>query len=235
MHLETRGRTEGRVGIGVPAGTPAGMYNLSVNLSDGAGQGLLLGLNVEVLRVLDFTASVQPAVRPAAAGRLARFTLLLDNLGNSAEEIRLSPGGNRPSWISPAEGMTLLNRSGGREVELRVRSSPDAMPGKYRLSIIAVGEANETREVVFYLNVKEASTSTGDLPCILGALLIAAASAAAYLVRRRMRRAQEELDELESATGAGRAAGAAEREEGKGEGAAAAADAEEPPLITRNG
>lgn len=199
INIEAQGERQRQAIIGVPAGTVAGDYNLSLNLSDGAGNWLLLPLKVEVLRILNFTASVQPSVRSAPAGRMASFTLLLENRGNSPEKVRLSPAGGRASWVAPAEPIAMVNYSGGMEIELRVRSAPDAMPGKYRLSVLAVGEDNQTREVVFFLNVKEGSTSTGDMPCILGALLIAAASAAAYLVRRRMKNAQGDTEDQDRA------------------------------------
>ena len=192
-NLEPRRALQGQLLLGVPPRTPAGPYNLTVNITDGTGASILLPLEVEVLRVHDFTASVRPAVRSAAPGKRAVFTLVLENLGNSPEQVRLVPNGSRASWVSPALKLAMLGLYGGNETELWVRSRPDAAPGKYNLSLLAIGEDNATCQLFFTLVVREASVSTGDLPCLVAALLMALASAAVYLARKRARRAAERL------------------------------------------
>jgi len=189
MNIVAGGRLERHLIVGLLARTPAGSYDLSLNLSYSTGQWQLLPLMVEVPRVFDFTSSIRPATRSVVAGKHALFTLVLDNLGNSPELVRLSPAGARASWITMALNSTVVNYSGESQIEMRVRPGPEAMPGKYRLSILASGEGNETREVYFNLTVRETETSGSDMPCILGALMIAAASAAAYLARRKLRQA----------------------------------------------
>jgi uncharacterized membrane protein len=195
MALEAGGGREGRVSIGIPARTPAGIFGLILNLSYGTGNILLLPLTVEVPRIFGFTCSVMPASRTVGAGKEALFTLRLENLGNSPETITLTPAGARAAWIHPAENATLVNYSGGRETGLRVRPGPEAMPGKYRLVLLAAGEGNDTCDISLNLTVKEAATGTSDLPCLLGAMLVLAASTAAYLVRRKLSRASGATDD----------------------------------------
>ena len=77
------------------------------------------------------------AARSVAAGRQAIYTIILDNLGNSPELVRLSPAGARASWISPAQNSTIVNYSGSSQIEIRVRPGPEVMPGNYRLSLLA--------------------------------------------------------------------------------------------------
>ena len=185
-------RLEGHIVVGTPARTRAGSYDLWLNLTYATGQWHVLPLTVDVPRVFHFTTSVSPTARSVAAGRQAIYTIILDNLGNSPELVRLSPAGARASWISPAQNSTIVNYSGSSQIEIRVRPGPEVMPGNYRLSLLASGEGNETREVQFNLTVREAQTSRSDVPCILGALLIAAASAAVYLARRKLRLAQDD-------------------------------------------
>jgi uncharacterized membrane protein len=190
------GRTTLKVAI--PPNTPAGLYNLTVNLTDGAGAVRVLGLSVEVLRVHNFTAAISPETVSAPPGRRVSFVLRLDNLGNSPENVTLATGGKHAPWISPETGRVVLNFSSGRDVTVFVRSDPDARPGRYQLNLTASGEDGRMREVVFHLNVKEGATTVNDLPCWLGAVIVLAAAVAALLVRNRALKAQREA-ELEKA------------------------------------
>jgi uncharacterized membrane protein len=189
LALQAGARREERLCISIPGGTPAGIRELAVNISYGTKSFLLLPLTVEVPRIFGLNCSITPAGRSVGAGKQASFDLRIDNLGNSPEKIMLAGSGPRASWIHPAEDTLLVNLSGGREMELRVRPGPEAMPGKYLLVLLVTGEGNDSCNVSFNLTVREAATATSDLPCLLGAALLLAASTVAYVVRRRLPRA----------------------------------------------
>ena len=192
--------------VTVPLSSRAGVYDLAVNLTDGAGAFQVLPLTVEVLRVHNFTAAISPAVMSALPGRRVAFTLSLDNLGNSPENVTLSAGGKHSSWVSPETGQATLNYSSGKDVTVFVRSDPDARAGKYQLNLTVAGEDGQSRELRFELNVKEGVTTVNDLPCWLAVVIVLAAVAAALLVRRRMQTAQREA-ELEKAPAEGHGKG----------------------------
>jgi uncharacterized membrane protein len=172
--------------IGIPVGTRAGKNGLAVNISYGNGGFIVVPLTVEVPRMFGFNCSVEPAGRSVLAGRQAIFTLRIENMGNSPENITLSGAGQKASWVHPGEVFVLLNHSGGREVQILVRPGPEAMPGNYVLELRASGEGNDSDNVSFGLTVKDAPTGTGDLPCLLGAALLLVASVAVYIARRRL-------------------------------------------------
>jgi len=174
--------------IEVPAGTAAGANVLQVNVSWGAGLFSLLPLTVDVPRVLGFDCSVQPPGRAVLPGREANFTILLDNTGNSPENISLSGTGRLAGWVLPAERTVTVNRSGTREVRLGVRPGPGAVPGRYTIGFAAVGEGNDSRNVLLNLTVKEAATGSGEFPCLAAAAVLMGVAAVAWLARRRLAR-----------------------------------------------
>jgi uncharacterized membrane protein len=200
LAIEAGATRQQGLGISIPAGTPAGIRELSVNISYGTRSFQLLSLAVEVPRLFGFSCSVQPAGRTVLAGKEASFDLRIDNLGNSPETIMLTGAGRCAAWVHPALSPVLVNRSAGREMELRVRPGPDAMPGRYLLMMVATGEGNDTCNVSFNLTIKEAATGTSDIPCLLGAVLLLAASSAAYLVRRKLSRAAGATDDPDAAS-----------------------------------
>jgi uncharacterized membrane protein len=190
-----------RLSIGIPGWAPAGITELAVNVSYGKGGSQLLSLTVEVPRIFAINCSIIPAGRSVGAGKQASFELRIDNLGNSPEKIMLAGSGARAGWIHPAEDNLLVNLSAGREMELRVRPGPEAMPGKYILWMVATGEGNDTCNVSFNLTIQEAATGTSDIPCLLGAVIFLAVSAAAYLVRRKLARdARRSCDDVPDRT-----------------------------------
>ena len=185
LALEPRALRQQWIAIDVPAGTPAGIYGLAVNISWGAGSQMLLPLSVEVPRVFGFSCSVQPEGRSVPAGKEAAYTVVIDNLGNSPENISLSGTGARAGWVLPAERTVTVNRSGGREVRLGVRPGPGAVGGRYIMTLLAEGEGNDSCNVSFNLTVKEAATGTGEFPCLTAAVVLLGVSAVAWLARRR--------------------------------------------------
>ena len=186
LAMDARTSHEQNLGIGIPVGTRAGSNGLAVNISYGNGGFIVVPFTVEVPRMFGFNCSVEPAGRSVLAGRQASYTIKIENLGNSPENITLSGAGQKASWVHPGEIFVLLNHSGGREVQLLVRPGPETMPGNYVLVLRASGEGNDSSEVSFGLTVKDAPTGTGDIPCLLGAALFLVASVAVYLARRRL-------------------------------------------------
>jgi len=179
----------------------AGSYNLTVSLSDGAGRAQSLVLAVNILRVHNFSAAVTPETASAFPGKRVDFTLRLDNSGNSAERFTVSSAGKRAGWIIPAEGSAVLNHSSGREIILHVRPGLETQPGKYQLNVTVTGEDGRSREVSFFLKVKEGQTSVNDLPCWIGLAIVLAAVAAVLVVRQRMQKAQKEAELEEQLAG----------------------------------
>ncbi|MBM4248570.1 MAG: hypothetical protein FJ149_03900 [Euryarchaeota archaeon] len=178
--------------ISVPPDAAAGAVDLAVALSDGAGRARRLVLTVNVLRLHNFTAGVVPALATTLPGRAVDFTLVLNNLGNSAEVLTVAPAGRRAGWISPEAGSAAVNRSSAKEVVLHVRPDLDAPAGMHRLNVTVTGEDGTAREVTFVLRVKEGATTQNDLPCWVALALVLAAVAAALAVRGSVLRAQGE-------------------------------------------
>jgi uncharacterized membrane protein len=201
VRLEYLGYGHTVVSVAAPANAPAGTFNLTVTLADGAGRAQSLVLAVQVLRVHNFTAAVMPELASAFPGKRADFTLVLDNLGNSAELLAVAPAGKRARWVVPDERAALVNRSSGMELVLQVRSDLDTPPGKYLLNVTITGEDGQARQVSFYLRVKEGTTSQNDLPCWIGLAVVLAAVGAAFLVRQRMLKAQKEAELEEQLAG----------------------------------
>jgi uncharacterized membrane protein len=189
------------VTVAVPPGAPAGPVDLTVTVSDGAGRVQSLPLVVEVRRVHNFTAAVMPDILSAFPGKRVDFTLLLTNLGNSAELLSVAPAGKRARWVAPESGKALVNRSSGRELVLHVRSDQDTPPGKYLVNVTVTGGDGMARQVSFYLRVKEGTTTQNDLPCWIGAAIVLGAVGAALLVRRRILQAQKEAELEKEAAG----------------------------------
>jgi uncharacterized membrane protein len=194
VNLDYLGYGSTVITVKAPAGAPAGVFNLTVTLADGAGRAQELVLSVEVGRVHNFTAAVMPEIISALPGKRVDFTLVLTNLGNSAELLAVAPAGKRAQWVAPGERSALVNRSSGREVVLHVRSGPDTPPGKYAVNVTVTGEDGATRQVSFHLRVKEGTTSQNDLPCWIGLAIVLAAVGAALAVRQRMIWARRESE-----------------------------------------
>ena len=194
LNLEYLGFGKTALHVKVPKGALAGSYGLTVSLSDGAGRAQSLHLTVEVLRSLNFTASIAPDTASALPGKRVDFTLRLDNFGNSAERLSVSPVGKRAGWITPAEPSALLNHSSGREIIIHVRSDLETHPGKYQLNMTVTGEDGQKREVSFFLKVREGPTTQNDLPCWIGLAIVLGAVAAALFVRQRMQKTEKEAE-----------------------------------------
>ncbi|MEM2976172.1 MAG: hypothetical protein QXW06_00755 [Thermoplasmata archaeon] len=170
--LERGGRGQCRVVVRPPGGALAATYGVSVTLLDGAGQRLALNLDVTVLRVHNFTLRAHPQRVCVSPGMRASLSLFVENSGNGPETVRLLTAGRHSSWISLEKALVTVNHSSNTELVVSVRPGPDAAPGRYMMRIEGVGEDNSTEEAEFLLVVKESGTTIGDLPCLLGALLV---------------------------------------------------------------
>ncbi|MGQ9582524.1 MAG: hypothetical protein ACUVV6_03310 [Thermoplasmatota archaeon] len=187
LTIERGGRELSGVAIRPATEALAGNFTLQLNLSYGSGHHLLLPLEVEVLRVHNFTLRVSPEVLGCAPGRTALFSLSVANLGNAPELILLTPLGTHASWARVEETRVSVAPSSERVLTVCVRPGPDAHPGRYSMRVSGRGEDNTTKEVGFTLVVREGATTVGDLPCLVAILIAIVSSAAAgiYIIKKR--------------------------------------------------